>query len=72
MNPQEFQLCWDKLLPQIKQKFDKITDEDLNQINGKRDVLLSKIQQKYGIKRQKAEKQLKHFESTFTKSASNQ
>ncbi len=72
MNPKEFQFCWDKLLPQIKQKFSKISDEDLKQINGKRDVLLSKIKQKYGIKKQKAEQQLKHFESTFTKSASNQ
>jgi uncharacterized protein YjbJ (UPF0337 family) len=34
---------------ELKEKWGKLTDDDLTQINGKRDQLEGKIQERYGI-----------------------
>ena len=39
-----------------------LTDDELEQIAGKRDILLGKIQEKYGLAQDEAEKRIKEFE----------
>lgn len=41
-----------------KENWGKLTDDDLEQISGKREQLAGKIQETYGITRRKAEKQV--------------
>jgi len=44
-----------------------LTDDDLQLINGKRIELLGKIQERHGITKEAAEKQLDSFTSGLTK-----
>jgi len=48
---------WD----QVQGKWKKLTDDDLNVIDGKRQQLVGKIQEHYGIAREVAEQQADEF-----------
>jgi uncharacterized protein YjbJ (UPF0337 family) len=53
---------WKELKGDVQKKWGKLTDDDLDQINGDRTRLSGKIQKAYGIERDEAEKQLKDWE----------
>ena len=40
----------------------KLTDDELDKIAGKRDQLVGRVQEKYGVKKDDAEKQVKDWE----------
>jgi uncharacterized protein YjbJ (UPF0337 family) len=40
---------WKQVKAKVKEKWGKLTDDDLDVINGRRDRLESKIQQRYGF-----------------------
>ena len=42
----------------VKEKWGKLTDDDLAAINGKRDQLEGRIQERYGIARDKVRKEV--------------
>jgi uncharacterized protein YjbJ (UPF0337 family) len=46
----------------VKTQWGKLTDDHLDVIAGKRDQLMGKIQESYGITKDEAEKQIKDFE----------
>lgn len=46
---------WHDLKGTIKQKWGELTDDDLAQINGKREELLGKLQSRYGWAKDQAE-----------------
>ena len=56
---------WKQLKGKVKQKWAKLTDDDLTYIDGQRDQLLGRIQERYGIAKDQAEKQLKEWEKGF-------
>jgi len=45
----------------VKEKWGKLTDDDLTMAAGKRDQMLGLLQQRYGIAKEKAEKELDEF-----------
>ena len=47
------------------EQWGKLTNDDLDQINGDRKRLAGSIQKAYGIQRDEAEKQMKEWESTL-------
>ena len=49
---------WMQLKGSIRKKWGKITDDDLDVINGERERLVGKIQERYGIAKDEAEKQV--------------
>ncbi len=49
---------WKELKGNIKEQWGELTDDEIDQAEGKRDILLGKLQAKYGIAREEAEKQL--------------
>ncbi|MDO8520241.1 MAG: CsbD family protein [Deltaproteobacteria bacterium] len=55
---------WKKWKGNIKVKWGKITDDELDVIEGKRDRLAGKIQEKYGIAKDEVEKQLGEFQKS--------
>jgi uncharacterized protein YjbJ (UPF0337 family) len=61
MNWDQIKGNWKQFTGRVKQKWGKLTDDDLTTIAGKRDELLGKIQQRYGIEKDKAEKELDDF-----------
>jgi len=56
---------WKQFKGKIKETWGELTDDELDQIAGKRDVLLGKIQEKYGIAQDEADKRIKDFEETL-------
>ncbi|MDH4459590.1 MAG: CsbD family protein [Nevskia sp.] len=51
-----------QLTGRIKAKWGELTDDDLKLLEGKRDVLVGKLQEKYGLSKEKAEQQIKELE----------
>jgi uncharacterized protein YjbJ (UPF0337 family) len=47
----------------IKQQWGKLTDDDLDVIEGEAEELVGKVQERYGVAREEAEKQVKRFRS---------
>lgn len=61
MNWDEIQGRWKQLSGSAKQKWAKLTDDDLKKINGHRDILAGKIQERYGVEKKKAEREIDRF-----------
>lgn len=61
MNWDQVEGKWKQYKGQAKEKWGKLTDDDLDVINGQRQQLIGKIQQHYGIAREEAEKQTDEF-----------
>jgi uncharacterized protein YjbJ (UPF0337 family) len=54
---------WTEMKGKLKQKWGKLTDDDMTQIEGKYDELVGRLQQRYGYEKQQAEKEAKEFYS---------
>ena len=65
MNWDQVEGNWKQFKGQIKQKWAKLTDDDLQLINCKRIELLGKIQERHGITKEQAETQLDSFTSSL-------
>lgn len=61
MNWDQVEGKWKQYKGQMKEKWGRLTDDDLDVINGRRQQLVGKIQQHYGIAREEAEKQCDEF-----------
>ena len=55
---------WKQFKGAAKEKWGKLTDNEWTELKGKRDKLAGVIQQKYGIAKEEAEKQIKEFEKS--------
>ena len=55
---------WKQVRGKIKEQWGKLTDDDLDRLEGKRDQLLGAVQKRYGIAKDEAEWQVKQFESS--------
>jgi uncharacterized protein YjbJ (UPF0337 family) len=62
MNTDIIEGNWEKLKGEVKQRWGKLTDDRLAEIDGSRTKLLGEIQNQYGIAKEAAEEQLKEFE----------
>lgn len=58
MNRDEIKGKWTQLQGSIKEKWGKLTDDDLREAEGNRDILIGKIQEKYGVAKEEAAKQV--------------
>jgi len=65
MNWDRIEGNWKQAKGKIKEQWGRLTDDDLNIINGKREQLAGKIQHAYGVSKDEAEKQLSRFESHY-------
>ena len=53
---------WKQFKGKVKAQWGQLTDDHLDQIDGKRIELAGKIQETYGITKDEAEMQIKQFE----------
>lgn len=53
---------WKQLAGEAKVQWGKLTDNDLAVVEGRRDQLIGRIQERYGIAREEAERQVKEWE----------
>ena len=63
MNWDRIEGDWKQFTGNIKEQWAKLTDDQLDVIAGKRDQLLGKIQETYGITREETEKQVFAWQS---------
>ena len=53
---------WNILKGKIKEKWGELTDDELTEIDGKKDQLIGKLQAKYGYAKEKAEEEYAKWE----------
>ncbi|MGA8154024.1 MAG: CsbD family protein [Terriglobales bacterium] len=63
MNSDQIKGKWKQLKGVAKERWGKLTDDDLNVIDGQSDQLIGKIQERYGIARNAAQKQVEEWNS---------
>lgn len=61
MNWDQVEGKWKQYTGSVKEKWGKLTDDDITMIKGKRDQLVGRIQERYGIARDEAERQVDDF-----------
>jgi uncharacterized protein YjbJ (UPF0337 family) len=61
MNWDIIQGKWKQATGAAKSKWAKLTDDDLQLIGGKRDMLAGKLQERYGWAKDQAEKEIDNF-----------
>ena len=64
MNQDRIEGRWKQLKGKVKEQWGKLTDDDLDVIAGRRDQLLGRIQQRHGLAKDEADRQVKAFESS--------
>ncbi|AGB80107.1 MULTISPECIES: CsbD family protein [Pseudocitrobacter] len=63
MNKDELSGNWKQFKGKAKEKWGKLTDDDMTVIEGKRDQLVGKIQERYGYAKDQAEKEVSDWET---------
>jgi uncharacterized protein YjbJ (UPF0337 family) len=58
MNQDVLKGQWKQLKGRLRRQWARLTDDDIGQIEGDRDVLLGKLQEYYGKSREEAEREL--------------
>jgi uncharacterized protein YjbJ (UPF0337 family) len=61
MNNEILKGRWNQVKGDIRSKWGKITDDDLTQIQGDAQKMIGKLQERYGLRREQAEKDLTEF-----------
>ena len=63
MNEDTLKGQWTQLKGAVREQWGKLTNDDLDQIQGKSEQLVGKIQERYGIARDEAQKQVDSWKS---------
>jgi uncharacterized protein YjbJ (UPF0337 family) len=63
MNWDRIEGNWKQLKGKVRETWGRLTDDQLDQIAGKRDKLAGSLQNSYGIAHDEAEKQIQEFEA---------
>ena len=58
MNSEQFTGKWNQLKGSVREKFGKLTDDDVAQVKGQYEQLVGRIQERYGIAKEAAVKQV--------------
>ncbi len=56
---------WKQLTGKVKEKWGKLTDDDMTVIEGKREQLVGRVQERYGIAKDKAEAEVNEWERSL-------
>jgi uncharacterized protein YjbJ (UPF0337 family) len=62
MNWERIRGDWTQARGRVRMKWGELTDDQLDLIEGRRDVLLGKLQEAYGISEEEAERQVHEWE----------
>lgn len=65
MNEDIFKGKWRQMKGSVQSQWGKLTDDELERINGDRERLLGTIQERYGVLRDEADKQVKDWEKSM-------
>jgi len=65
MNEDRIKGQWKQLAGKLKEKWGKLTDDDLKVAEGNSEYLSGKIQERYGVAQDEAKRQIREFDSTL-------
>jgi len=68
MNWDQIQGNWKQATGKAKEQWGKLTDDDMVTVDGRRDQLSGKLQERYGIAKETAEEQIADWEKKATDS----
>ena len=60
---------WKQLKGSVKERWGKLTDDDIDVIDGQSDQLIGKIQERYGVAREEAKKQVDEWNSNVDRAS---
>lgn len=72
MNWDQVEGKWKQYKGQAKEKWGKLTDDDLDVIDGRRQQLVGKLQERYGTAKDVAEKQADEFVRSLNEQAAEE
>ncbi|BDW87355.1 MULTISPECIES: CsbD family protein [Thalassospira] len=61
MNWDQIEGRWKQLTGDVKKQWGRLTDDDVDTIDGQQDKLVGKIQEAYGIQREEADRQVREW-----------
>lgn len=65
MNWDRIEGNWQQFKGKVKQRWGKLTDDQLSVINGQRDILAGKLQEAYGLTKDEVERQIRDWEKSI-------
>ena len=65
MNLTSLKGMWKQIKGEAKAQWGRLTDDDLDQIEGNAEKLMGKIQERYGYERDRAEREVSQFWSRY-------
>jgi uncharacterized protein YjbJ (UPF0337 family) len=71
MNSDQLAGKWKQMKGSLKERWGKLTDDDIDVINGQEDQLVGKIQERYGIAREAAQKQVDEWNAIVVATTSD-
>lgn len=64
MNWDQIEGNWKQFKGKVREKWGKLTDDELETIAGSKDRLVGALQEKYGVAKDEAERQLREWQDT--------
>lgn len=61
MNWDQIEGKWKEMKGEVRKKWAKLSDSDIEAIGGKKDELIGRLQKEYGYSKEEAEKELEDF-----------
>jgi uncharacterized protein YjbJ (UPF0337 family) len=69
MNQDIIQGKWTQLRGSLKNKFGKLTDDDLSRVEGSRQYLAGKLEERYGWQKDQVDREINAFEKMLHQKA---
>lgn len=67
MNRDRIEGNWKQVKGEVRKQWGELTDDDLDVIEGQRQKLIGRIQERYGIAKDEAERQVEKWERSRTR-----
>ncbi len=65
MNWDQIEGKWEQAKGSVRSKWGELTDDEVEQVRGDREKLAGKIQERYGVAKQEAERQIDEWASSL-------
>ena len=52
---------WTQVKGNVKSEWGRLTDDDVDQVDGQQDKLIGRVQERYGVEREEAERQVSNW-----------